>query len=746
MARYQEQKCLVSDSQSSRGLSSASSIMTVLLLCAVAEPAFAQDKGGIQDEIVVTAQKRQQRLQDVALAVTALGAENLASLGRQGVTAIANQVPSLQVNQFSPTITVFNIRGVSQVDFADSQESPIAFYSDGVYIGSLGAIAGMTFDLERIEVLRGPQGTLFGRNATGGLIQVTSAKPDDKFSSYLTVTAGSFNQWATEGAVTGPLAPGVRGRLSFTSDYHDGYIKNRIGPDVGQSRFWATRGQLSFDIGSSGELNLKAQFMRNDDEGSAGSFSFAAAAPDADGLGRFIGADEDFFGTCAGCNAVGYKEPDNNPYTGAFNDPNRFDRKYWSLTAHYKQDLGGVTLTSITDFQKLKKNYLEDSDNGPIISVTYNSIQNLYQISQELRLNGEDGPLNWTAGLYGIEIDTKNHYRAALDFADLIGTYDGAMKTQSIAAFGQMEYAFGPAWKLTGGLRYSIDWKDTHFVNASNGMVDFIFDKSTYGSLTKRRDADYSGKIELSYTPTRNILAYASINRGTKSGGFASPTFAPPDPERVPFEPEVLTNYEVGAKWTFLGGTSHLNMSAFYYDYKDYQSFTIIPPANLTIVNKNATIKGFEAEFNTRAVDGVLLQLFASVLDARVKDIALTSGRIVDRKMPQAPSFSAGGLLRYEMSVGQGALALQTDWKYSGVQYFSAFNAPVDREWARIIGNARISYVPERSGWELALFVNNVTDKAYRIANIDGSSFLGQTQQTFAPPRWIGGSLTWNIR
>ena len=297
----------------------------------VAQPATDEEKGA--DEIVVTAQKRAQGLQDVAASVTALGANALASIGRQDVTALAGQVPSLQVNQYSPTITIFNLRGVSQNDFADSQEAPIAFYADEVYVSALGAISGQTFDLQRVEVLRGPQGTLFGRNATGGLIQIVSAKPSRELEGFMTVTVGSYGQVATEGAISGPLGERVRGRLSFTTNHHGGYIENRIGADLGNSKFYGFRGQLAFDVGDDGELTLKAQYLRNDQERSGGLYSHVAARPNADGLGVALGRTEDFYGTGPGADPFGYVEPDNDPFTGSYDRIGSFDRTAASVSA-----------------------------------------------------------------------------------------------------------------------------------------------------------------------------------------------------------------------------------------------------------------------------------------------------------------------------------------------------------------------------------------------------------------------------
>lgn len=176
----------------------------------VAGQAKAQDASG---EIVVTAQKRSQSLQDVALSVSALGKDAAANVSTSGIESLATKLPSLQISDYSPTITIFNIRGVSQNDFADSQESPVAFYVDEIYVSAMGAISGQMFDLDRVEVLRGPQGTLFGRNATGGLVQAISAKPSKHTEGHAMVTVGSYGQVSGEAAFGGPISDTLRGRV-----------------------------------------------------------------------------------------------------------------------------------------------------------------------------------------------------------------------------------------------------------------------------------------------------------------------------------------------------------------------------------------------------------------------------------------------------------------------------------------------------------------------------------------------------
>ncbi len=720
-------------------------LMSGAALCATHALAADVDAGSQVQEVVVTAQKRSQNLQDVGVAVTAIGQAGLAALGRQDVTGLANQVPSLQVNQYSPTVTVFNIRGISQNDFADSQEAPIAFYNDDVYVSALGAISGSTYDLQRIEVLRGPQGTLFGRNATGGLIHIFSAQPTADFQGFLTVTAQSHGEYTTEGAVSGPLTDHLRGRLSFTTNNGGAYIKNLDGPELGAAAFYAGRIQLAGDIGDTGSFNLKLEGLRNNHDRQGGLYSHAAAVPNAQGLGEFIGPHQNPWNTCAGCDALGFRSPSDSPFVASFNGPNYFDRSWWGVTAHYNQDIGDLKLASVTNYQALSKLYGEDSDMSPASNFQYTTDQHLYQLSQEIRLSQDTDRLHWVAGVYALKVHTWNRY--VTDTTGAFGLredYRTILNTESLATFGQAEYKLNDQFSIIAGARASKDWKNYDYDHAENGVHDFTFNSLTFSQFAKLEMGNYSAKGEIDYKPNRNAFFYVSVNRGTKSGGFGTPVFPPFDPSTIPFKSEVLTNFEAGMKLTLFDRTSHLNAAAFHYDYHNYQSFETVGVA-LTIRNKPAEVNGLEVEFNTQPIHGLYLQTFATFLDATVRKVTLPAGDVVNRRMPQAPKVSFGMLGRYAFDVGPGEAAVQTDWKYDGRQYFSTFNAPVDLENSRVIGNVRISYTLDKPNVELAAFVNNVTNKSYRVYNLDLSGPFGFTQQTFARPRWYGVSLSYHF-
>jgi iron complex outermembrane receptor protein len=327
--------------------------------------------------------------------------------------------------------------------------------------------------------------------------------------------------------------------------------------------------------------------------------------------------------------------------------------------------------------------------------------------------------------------------------------YGGRQTTESLAVFGQGEYFLMDQVSLVLGARYSWDWKKfdfthTEFYADGSAPSVFQFNPTTDPELAKQKFDNYSYNIQVNLHPTDDTLFYFGVNRGTKSGGFGVQAFQPINPNTIPFDEEILTNYEAGFKVTLFDRKVNLNGSVFYYDYQNYQAFSIVGLSQF-VGNKPAEVVGAELELQVRPTRGLFLSGFLTKLNTQVKDIVLPSGRMVDRVMPQAPSLSLGGMVRYEFPVGPGALSMQTDWKYDSSQYFSTFNAPIDREPSRVVGNVRVAYATDDDHWEVAAFVNNVTDREYRVYNLDLSSTFGFSQQTFARPRWFGGSVKYNF-
>ena len=725
------------------------------------DAATAEPQAADSGDIVVTAQKREQRLQDIGIAITAVGKDSLNQIQKADVTQLAKVVPSLQVQQWSPTITLFDIRGVAQNDVGDSQEAPIAFYNDEVYIASTGAVTGQMFDVERVEVLRGPQGTLFGRNATGGLVHVITAKPSKSWQGFATLTGGSYGQFGSEIGVGGPLSERVRTRLSFTSDRFDGYSRNQVGPDQNNKRFYAGRAQLEFDVGSGGLLRLKAELLRDVNSRGTG-FAHRSAGADADCRGVPSAADgiggEACYPYLPLLPNYGYV-PSSDPFKQSYNRNSHFDRTYWNTLVHYEQDLGFATLTSLTSYQNLRKAYTEDTDASAYTIIFNETRQRLTQLSEELRLAGKTGRLDWTTGLYAMKIRSNNpiFFNIPVPTYEYDGDISFKSRTNSFAVFAQGEYKLNDIFKLIVGGRYTWDRKRYDLAvrttqDDGTGQIipyDYFLNEDVSPSAARKSYKNYSAKVELDAKLNEDTLLYASINRGTKAGDLnlpyvARPGTTPPQ-DSLAYNQEVLTNFEAGFKLALFDRKVTVNGSVFHYRYKDFQAYAY-NLGNAPITNQPARVTGVELEVAARPTRNVNIGFFLSHLpEATAKDVRLGSGRITDTRMPQAPKWSLGGSLGYTADLDASTQAkLSTNWKYNSSQYFTTLNAPIEREPGYVEGSVRASLLFDDGRWEAAVNVYNVTNKRYRVFTAD-DSFLGFAISSYGRPRWVSGSITYRF-
>jgi iron complex outermembrane recepter protein len=695
-------------------------------------------------EITVTVQRRAQSIEDVGTSITAFRSDDIQEIGSHDISQLVGRVPSLQYNQYSPIVTIYNIRGVSQNDFADHLEAPIAVYVDDAYLASMGASNGQMFDVSGVEVARGPQGTLFGRNATGGLIHITTAKPTDTPDGYASFTGGSFGQYNSDGAYGGPITDGLRGRISFENSYNDGYVTNRLGYADGNMNEYGLRLQLEADIGSDAKFLLSTHLIRDLKERAA-MYAWQAAYPGPNGLGVLEAPNQNYWNTCPGCDAGGYKNPSSNPYNQAYNGPDYFDRTVAGATGTFTVQLPIGTLVSITDYSHLVKSYAEDSDASPNDIYDFNVHQGFNQYSEELRLSNDSVRLHWTTGLFYLHI-RSNDLVASDCFVcgDVLGVTPYVDTTSSWAAYGQTEYQFAPMWSGILGARYSSDRKKEDYSLYVNGVLTSVFNPAVYPDLAQKTFDGISGKAELDFKPTAGTLIYASYNRGTKAGGFSAPNLPPVSPQQEPYDQEVLTDYEGGYKLTLLDGKLRFNGDAFYYDYHNYQAFSFfgVVPA---IKNQDALIKGAEFELAARPFTGLTAELGASFLHTEVKHVLLPD-LVTYRNtyMPQAPAQSFNARLRYDHALGAGIGFVETDWKHDGSQYFTSLNNPDELEPSRTYGNVRAGY--EFGGhWSVSGFVNNVTDKVYDVYRFDFSG-IGISQRVLAKPRWYGITVSYKLR
>lgn len=744
----------------------------------------------VLEEVIVTAQKREQNLQDVGISVTAFSANQIRELGYTNSTDIAQQTPGLQVQQIHASTTQLNIRGVSQNDFAVHLEGPIAVYVDDAYTSSIGTAHTQIYDLARVEVLRGPQGTLFGRNATGGLLHFLSAPPTDEFEAYGEFTAGSYDQVKFEGAISGPLSDKVRARLSVAMNQHDGVMENRIGPDLRDADTYSVRGQLEFDITDNFQAAVKIAYSEDDSYGNAYSHTPSTFITES-GLSEVItdngqlpiflglfdpvdGQPDLIFGPCSGCDAFGFREPDNDPFTGAWDFIPTFEREINNAQLRLSWELENFTVTSITDFLEVDRTYGEDTDGSPIDQITFVDLEDREQFSQEIRLNGATEKFTWVAGLYYLDFDVFSIGTVTEDTGPLTTVgFDGSMgaiagpftfppaptgpfppfmsvpfdhtgsvDSESRAIFGHLETKLSEEFSLVTALRYTEDEREADFsidnrILFQSPFAIVEFNPSTT-PLANQEFENVSAKLQLDWTPNDDWLLYAGVTRGHKAGNFSQPFFIPSDLSILPHDEEVLISYELGAKGTLLDGKMRLNAGVFYYDYTDYQAFFFENLAQ-RVGNLDAEVTGAEVEIVYNPVPALDLAFGASFLDTTVEDVSTPIG-VFDRELPYSPDASYNGLARYTWIVFGGNLSAQVDFNYVSEFCFSVVCNPNEQEDAYFVANAQLSFRSQDEKWRLAAFVKNLGDEEYRATGVDGS-FAGITNNVFANPRWYGASI-----
>ena len=773
-----------------KGLAAAAAICLLVTLLPLPPAAASADPGAASgekiEEIIVTAQKREQSIQDIGTSITAFDSASLRQLGLSSVTDIAQQVPGLQFQAFSPTITIFNLRGISQNDFGDHHEAPVAVYADDVYMASMSAVAGGAYDLDRVEVLRGPQGTLFGRNATGGLIHYVSARPSTAGNSgFVHVTGGQYADIETESALNVPLSGTSALRFSLATTKHGGTIRNLAGPDANTQNQYAWRAQWLLKPSDAGEITLKAYGLRNIDEISP-SYAWNASCQNQgviipggcpgsyNNLGAFITDTQNPYGTCNGCDQAGYHNPYafSRPFTQALDRRGVFDRSLYGLTMHVDWSLGALKLASVTDYMHLRKHYGEDSDSTPIYQFNFDTFQKYHQLSQELHLSGGNDAFRWIGGLYYLNMSTDDIQAQQLNqtYLAAVGIFSPApffqgnqfvLATKSWATFGQAEWKLAEAWKLIAGLRYTRDSKDYNFQlwNPAPGTplldaggLPYIYNSTTAPGQANRTWGLNSGKIELDYKPARDALIFASINRGPKGGGWSAPSNPAVSNVRsdlfslLAYKPETLTSYELGTKLTLLDGRARLNADVFYYDYRDYQAFSLRLSTQI-IGNSDAKLKGGEIEFTYLPTKGLTTQFGVSVLDTRIIGLPLLSDTVpgastpVDREMPNAPKLTVNGLVRYEWPATNGTWSAEVNGKWNSRQWLENINAPVDLQPSYAVADLHFGYASDRN-WELNAWVKNATNKYYRVYNLD-VSFFGYNESVYGNPRWWGATFTY---
>ncbi|HSC08236.1 MAG TPA: TonB-dependent receptor [Steroidobacteraceae bacterium] len=764
-------------------MNSASQVRLFLVLLAALQLLPIAARGAAIEEVIVSAQKRDESAQDVGISISAFSARQLEELGIKNTVDITQQVPGLHLFSFSPAFTVFSLRGVSQNNFQDNLEAPVAVYLDGAYVASMNALNMQLFDMERVEVLRGPQGTLFGRNATGGVIQyVTHKAVEEEGNGYVEAIAGDFGAYSVEGAFGGAFSENARGRLSGRWEQSDGYVEpgsafgiDATGRDTNGADGYAVRGNLQLDASDNVLVDLTASYAKDDDVPTGVYIvSFVGIDPNT-GVAAFddaflfdpvngpVGPAQDFPRTpITGDGFHHFSASDPFALSGDPRIENRqpfMDREMTTATGTITANLdGGMQFVSITNWMEMDKFYVEDSAGG-LVFFPYNTINEYDQVSQELRLANSEGPFRWQVGGYYLDMtwDTFQSVQGAAILSGVTGSPSetqkqsifGVVDSRNWSVFGQVEYDLASAWTLILGARWSQDDKDLDLRRVLEDVPQglpptevFNVDNLTTPGIDTIDYGDWAGRVQLNFKPSDDALVYLAYNRGIKGGNWSLDPLGFVAEEDLKHDPEKLNSYELGFKTDFMGGSARLNGAVYFYDYKDYQAFSIF---NLTpqVTNSDAESMGGELEFTVSPTDGLDFMVGAAYIDSEVEAVPdVFGGVITDVDFPTAPELSLNVLGRYGWSALGGELAVQLDGQWNDDQFLEGTNSNASFESSYSVWNGRISYDMGDKGLGIAVWVKNLTDEEYRIYNLD-LGLLGFIEQVYAPPRQYGVTVSY---
>lgn len=636
-----------------------------------AAPAAASDIKPI--EVIVTANRRAQSLSKTPMAITAITPEKLASEGITTTQNLTNILPNVQNGPAG-----FSIRGVASGDFTEKGDPSTAFNLDGVYIARVTEQSLALFDIERVEVLRGPQGTLYGRNATAGVVNVITARPSDSFEATGTVEVGNYKTARSTAMVNIPLSDSVALRLSGAFNRHEGYTATHDGTNrLDDQDDAALRARLRIKTGTDSDLMLTGDYARSDTTGPG-----SIAQP------RVFSVNDD--------HSLRYQNPgiDNSNYFKAA-----------GFAAEYNTDLGFAKLTYLFGYRK--NNWRAMTTKGDGVADVSN-FQDHDQQSHELRLASQgSGAMQYVGGLYYFDENTD-----AKPWLDITGvgqlSFDLKAKARSYAPFGQVTYSLSPTLRVTGGGRYTWDEK------SRVGTFRFgNFDPTPYDAHYKASKATWKAGAEYDLSPT--LLTYASVSTGYKAGGFndGNPNTQP----ALYYGPETLTSYEGGLKGTLLNRTLYFSASAFYYDYKGLQLGTVLPAGGQVTSNAGKSkVTGFELEGNWRVLRDTTLNYNIAVLNAKY-DEYLPQGvggpNYADKFLDRSPKLSGriGIQQNFPLENG-GRISATAAVKYSDAYMVSDFAVPIQyRQPSYTRTDVTLGYHAPGGNWFVQAFGRNLENK-----------------------------------
>ena len=718
--------------------------------------AAPKQEGNTIEQLIVTAQKREESAQDVPIALTALSGDSLQRQGVIGFQDLTTRVPSLR---FGAGVTggenVVTLRGIGSQNTTAGGDSPVAYNLDGVYLARTTSLDPEFFDIDRVEVLRGPQGTLYGRNSVGGSVNVITKHPTDVLGGHLDALFGNYAAQTYRGWVNAPLYQSgdtkVLARLDVVRAQHDPYQKNLFNgpgaPHNGDAQdFWLVRGELDFRFNDKADLLLIGSNTWNGDPAATKTQWWEAP-------GRFVGAQP--FLT--------------DPREIRKNSPENYGNNVYYASATFTYDLGFASFTSVTGFSAAKWKAASDAD-GSELTIALNPFWTMrqFQDSEELRLTStpSQNPLSWIVGGFFFRekthqdflfIDTGLNDPGAL-FDTFVFRNGGDFNTTSWAPFGQVDYdlaktSLAVPLTLTLGLRYTHDEKQgADFLNFTLPLVGLSFPQA---KQFDRSWTQTTGKVGISYKPSDRLMLYANASKGYLSGGGLVGNFP------GIYQPEKVNAYEAGFKSTLMDHRLQFNGAIYREEIKDMQVFVQDITGSRIDNAGRAHINGLELEAIATPVDGLRLNANATFTDAKYDQYVTINNRFsgpapgcdpvtrlcdfAGHRLVQTPryTFDVGG--QYAWRTGWGEVTPRIDVFTSGDLFFLSANSPLERQKAYTLVDANVTWRSPDGRFTVEVFGRNLGDED--VISNDGlqSNTIGMgfapDNLAYYPPRTYGVRL-----
>jgi iron complex outermembrane recepter protein len=713
---------------------------------AVGKSPQTDETASLLGEITVTAQRKEESVQKAALSITAFSGAQARELGFTQPTELAVQTPGLTISStIGDSNPIFTMRGIGLNDFSANNNPSTSVYIDEVSVPFSPMLGFQIFDMQRIEVLKGPQGTLYGRNTTGGAINFIAAQPSKELGGFLNVDIGSYQSKRFEGAIGGGLSDTVSVRASLLIDERDkGYQYNRFNNsnhgevDRKSGRIlvgWTPTSNVSL------LLNLHAGKERSDNpfydfhgflqnDGTFSNPCAAIAAPNPNGCTDFLG----------------FVEPDSDPYTVSADGTSFLSSDGEGASAKLKVDLDHFSMISVTGYDVFKRLLTEDYDATEFVQFNDTYSTHIHAFSQELRLvSNHASPFEWIVGAYYSRDTVVGH---TTDLTDALGfrfTTDFDQKTTSKSLFAHAVFSVADALKVRAGLRYTNEEKS--YFGGSDTLVaqgaSFVSVGATFVDTTIKAN-DVSGELGLDWTLSDQALLYFTASRGFKSGGFSG-GYSGNNAALAAVRPEKVYGLEIGSKLSFLSGKVRWNSALYRYDWRDFQAratATLDAVPILRLINAGkANIVGAETNLNWSPVDGLDIALGGNYY-FKAKVVDSVDPTLVGNHLVNTPKFSLNGILRFQHAIGSSGISpyLQIDFNYQSESFFYITNKSDLGEDGYVVTNAKIGTKLMHDKFDVSLWVKNISDVHYKIGGFDSGGFTADPI-FWSLPRTYGASF-----